>query len=261
MDWPSLLVGALAGGMVGIVMQNVLFPVAERRWQSRRHRAFYIKANRAWSQVEQLHPRLVLVQAGWDHESCFPEGSVVLRLEGNFELTNAATIANRAAHSDEWTAAGYTDGEQIGIASISTTRISDEPSDEFKGRAHRLTLTVHRYHYFDFLATHMLRLLGTVEERKVLDSIAGAANPDRPAPGFPTPCSVGLSMFCEGGTHLLTPRRSSSTGPAGWEGGKFFNAVGENAALRDFAAANRQLHETTPDVVARRGLYEENGLL
>jgi hypothetical protein len=94
----------------------------------------------------------------------------------------------------------------------------------------------------------------------VLDALAGPVGPDQPIPGFPTPCSVGLSVLCEDGTLLLLPRRTSASGPGGhWEGGKIFNAVGENTAPRDFAAANRRSHETTPDVVARRGLCEELG--
>ncbi|MGH3769423.1 MAG: hypothetical protein ACRDS0_20200 [Pseudonocardiaceae bacterium] len=120
---------------------------------------------------------------------------------------------------------------------------------------------MHRYDYFDFLATHMLRMRGTEEERAALDTLAGPASPTQLAAGFPTPCSVGLSVFCEGGTQLMLPRRTSDSGPGGlWEAGKIFNAVGENAALRDFAAANRRSHESTPDVIARRGLYEELGL-
>ncbi|MGH3769424.1 MAG: hypothetical protein ACRDS0_20195 [Pseudonocardiaceae bacterium] len=118
MDWPSLMVGALVGGIAGIIMQNMLFPSAERRWKQHRQRAFYIKSNKAWSRIERLHPRLILVQAGWDADGCFPDGSIILRLGSRFALNDRAARTFREAHSAEWVAAGLTDGEQIGISAI-----------------------------------------------------------------------------------------------------------------------------------------------
>src|SRR6185437_2853063 len=223
LDWPSLLVGALVGGAVGIVFQNMMFPPAERRWKAYRRRNFYIEANRAWSRIEALHPRLVLVQAGWGEDGCFPEGSVILHLVRPFALNDAATRAFRDTHHDEWAAAGFTNGEQVGIAAISNTRISDDPSSEIAGQAHLLTLSVHRYRFFEFLATHILRLAGTEEERAVLDRLAGTPRAEQPVQGFPTPCSVGLSVLCEEGTRLVLTRRSTALGAGGyWEAGSIF---------------------------------------
>jgi hypothetical protein len=254
-----LVVGAVIGATVGIVAQNILYPAAERQWRERRRRNYYRNANAEWLRFEQLHPRLVLVQAGWDQEGCFAEGSVVLRLVGTF--APGKLVRNyRNAHAAVWKSENYTNGEQVGISAISITRISDDPRAELRGRAHILSISVHRYQFFDFLATHMLRLRGTEEERAALDAIAGDYGPDQPVRGFPTPLSVGLSVLCEGGSYLLLPRRSAHSGAGGyWEAGKIFNAVGENAALRDFAAANREAHESTPYVIAKRGLYEELG--
>ena len=258
MDWPSLLVGAVIGVGAGIVGQNMLFPVAERRWRERRLRAYYRKANAIWAKFEQLHPRLVLMQSGWDGDGCFSPGSIVMRLGRDFHLTGIASNF-RSEHADKWKADGFTNGTPIGIAGISIIRTSDDPSAELRGRAHKLELSVHRYHYFDFLATHMLRLVGSEGERSALDALVGDG-PGQPVPGFPTPCSVGLSVFCEDGAYILLTRRAVKSGAGGyWEAGKIFNCVAENAAPRDFAAANREAHESTPDVIARRGLYEEMG--
>lgn len=55
-------------------------------------------------------------------------------------------------------------------------------------------------------------------------------------------------------------RRSVSTAIGHWEPGKIFNAVGENVAPRDFVSPNTRSHDSSPEVVARRGLYEEVGL-
>jgi hypothetical protein len=111
------------------------------------------------------------------------------------------------------------------------------------------------------LATHVLRLRGTDTEKAALDAIVGASTPDHPVAGFPTPCSVGLSVFCENGATLLLVRRSRSAGAGGyWEPGSVFNAVGENANLSDFTSSNRHANESSPSVIARRGLYQELGL-
>jgi hypothetical protein len=182
-----------------------------------------------------------------------------MRLGNRFTLADIARDF-RSKHAEEWKAEGFTDGTPIGISGISITRTSDDPRAELRGRAHKLDLSVHQYCYFDFLATHVLRLAGSEEERSALDALASAYTPGQPVSGFPTPCSVGLSVFCEDGAHILLTRRAVNSGAGGyWEPGKIFNCVAENAAPRDFAAANREAHESTPDVIAKRGLYEEMG--
>ena len=260
MDWSSLLVGAIVGALAGIILQNIAYPAVERRWRAHRRHAFYSHANKTWTMIEHLYPRLKLVQGGWGEGGCFAEGSIVLRLVGSFALKDPEVKKLRGSYVGKWKAAGFTDDEQLGIDSILNTRVSDSPSAEIDEKAHTLTLNVHRYRYFDFLATHMLRLRGNAEERSALNRVAGPPSSDRPVPGFPTPCSVGLSVFCEDGTQLVLTRRTAAVAVSGdWESGKIFNAVGENATLRDFAASNREPHETTPEVIARRGVHEELG--
>lgn len=255
MDWILLVVGALLG-----VALHIAYQFAEQKWRLRRRRAHFAAVNTMWRRVEELHRGLTLVQAGWDEHGSFPRGSVVLRLAGRFELTDPQTKAIRGRHMSEWSADGLTNGETVGIRAITNIRTSDDPLDERAGRAHQLALDVHRYDYFDFQATHVKRLHGSAEEQSLLNALASSAGPDQPVAGFPTPCSVGLSVFCEDRAFLMLGRRPKQGGSGGWwQAGKIFNAAGEMVAVRDFAAAHRNPAETTPHVVAERALHEEVG--
>lgn len=261
MEWTSLLVGAGVGALVGVVVQSILYPLLVTRWTSRRRRRFHARSNAAWLALERLYSRIVLVQSGWSHNGTFPQGSIILQATApQFELPDQFRTF-RDGHETEWLERGSTDGEQLGIKLIRNLRRSDDPVEESAGSAHDLTLDLHPYRYFDFLATHVLRLQGAPHERLALDEAATGANGDQPVVGFPTPCSVGLSVLCEEGMQLVLTRRSSYSGGGGyWQPGAIFNAVGENASERDLAAANRRSRTTTPEVVGRRGLFEEMGL-
>jgi hypothetical protein len=260
LDWYGLVVGAVLGAVVGILVENILFPSLKNRWTARQRRAFYIAANNAWAAIERLYPSLALVQAGWASDGYFPNGTITLRLGASFKLKNESVARLREDHANEWARQGFTDGEQIGISSISIVRTSDEPTSQTDMKSHHLQLLVHRYRYFDFLATHVLRLRGTEEERSALNSVVGRFGPHTPVDGFPNPCSVGLSLFCEGGTQLALLRRSDNSGSGGWWASeKIYNAVGEGVAGRDFSAMLDGSYESTPDTTGKRGLYEELG--
>ena len=261
MDWSGLVVGAVLGAIVGIVIQSMMFPSLESHFRERRARARYRATNEAWGAIERLHPRLVLVQAGWGPDGFFPAGTVTLRLGEPFVLDARLSRGLRQPHADRWSEEGFTDGEQVGTSAFTIIRTSDVGGDELDARSHHLQLKVHSYQYFDFLATHRLRLEGTDAERLVLDDVVGIPNPQSPVVGFPNPCSVGLSMFCESGGQLVLSRRSTNSASGGhWEGGKVYNAVGEGAALRDFHVALDGSQQSTPEVIAKRGIYEELGL-
>jgi hypothetical protein len=148
----------------------------------------------------------------------------------------------------------------VGISSLSIVRTSDQRSDELEGRAHRVVISAHRYRWFDFLASHQLLVLGTEHEKALLGAIVGEPDLHRTIDGFPNPCSVGLSVLCEGGMVLALGRRSTMTGSGGtWQPGKVYNAVGENATAVDFSTAFDGSLQATPDQIARRGLYQEFG--
>jgi hypothetical protein len=230
--------------------------------RARRIRALLSAANEAWAALEQLHPRLVVIRGGWDQQGYYPEETVTMRLEAPpFVLGEELTAAFRESHRREWEEAGSWDGEQIGIADFLERRVSDAPEDEVSGHANRLDLRVHKYQYFDRLATHHLVVNGSAEEQAVLRDVAGTPTPNSVVPAFPTPCSVGVSLFCEDGDVLVLTRRSDRQATGGhWEAGKIFNAVGEGAPLRDFSASLDGTLTSTPHKVARRGLNEEVSL-
>ena len=140
MDWSSLLIGAVVGGAMGVMMQNILYPKLERQWRTRRRAHAYRQSNHAWAQIERLHPRLVLVQAGWDQHGCFAEGTITLRLGQPFALDDPEVRRLRDTHSPEWVERGFTDGEQIGIAAIAVSRTSDNPEVELEGRVSPATV-------------------------------------------------------------------------------------------------------------------------
>ena len=256
-----MVVGGGVGAMFGVLVQNIAFPSATVRMAARRNRLHYKKANQAWQAVERRHSGLFLVQAGWDEKGCFPENSIIFQLDGEFELGDDQLRRLRAEHAADWLAAGLHDGEQVGICSVRISRTSDEAADERQRRSHLLRLEMHTYRYFDFLATHLLRLSGTTMEVAILDGFAGSTEAGHPVAAFPNPCSVGLSVVCEDGSYLALVRRTASPAGGGWwQARKVFNAVGENSAVRDFTVALDGSRQSAPWVVARRGLYEELGL-
>jgi hypothetical protein len=118
------------------------------------------------------------------------------------------------------------------------------------------------YRYFDFLATHRLLLFGNPQEQELLRQKVGEPDSLTPVPGFPTPLSVGLSLFCENGKYLVLTRRANLASNGGlWWGNSIFNAVGENMSLeKDRGGDYRGAARVSPWKTALRGLQEEIGL-
>jgi hypothetical protein len=203
---------------------------------------------------------LTLSQAGWSAAGTFREGSVVLELDGEFALDPQLGQALREPRQDQWSELGNVNLRQVGISAIRISRTSDEAFGSHHDDAHRMLVKVHENDYYDFLATHRLRLTGSDSERETLDRLVGVPDPRVAIAAFPNPCSVGLSLLCDGGKTLVLTRRSESSSSGGlWEGGQHYNAVGENVAPRDFTISSGGARHTTPQTVARRGLFEEVG--
>jgi hypothetical protein len=257
-DWLSLIAGAVVGAVVGVLVQNIAFPTMAEWAATRRRQRFYQASNDAWGSVERIQSNLRLVQAGWA-DGYFAPGTAEMRLEGRFELTDESLLQIRAAHTGGWLAQKRTDDEQVGISSFVAVRISDDPADELNGRAHRLQLTVHTYQYFDYLATHEMLRECTDAERAALSAVVGTPRADVPVQGFPNPCSVGISLFCEAGAYLVLTTRSKHNAGGKHLEDKIFNAVGEMAAPWDFTINLDGSRRATPDEVARRGLHQEAG--
>jgi hypothetical protein len=197
MEWMGILVGAV----IGIALDRVVGQLLDdrsRAWFSRRR---YRLENAEWAKSELTSGSLQVTQTGWGADGCFPPASVIVRLVGNFEPTSLAEQL-RHSHNDEWTAAGFKNGRQVGTKALLVGRESDEPEAAQDGTSHTIRIDAHEYDYFDFLATHRLRLTGTEAERSVLDQLVGDTSTPRLAPGFPTPLSVGLSVLPDGGNTL-----------------------------------------------------------
>jgi len=258
-DWFSLIGGAVIGAVFGVLVQNIAFPTFSQWIEKRRKMRFYSKVDQVWDSVDRQQLNLRLVQAGWDPDGYFAPGTVRLLLRGAFTLTHDPLQQIRASHADAWLAQKYTDEEQVGITSFQAVRISDSPADEMSGRAHRLELVTHTYRYFDYLATHDLLRECTGTEREALASVIGEPSANEPVAGFPNPCSVGVSLFCEDGAYLVMTQRSKHSSGGKYLGEKIFNAVGENAATRDFTVDLDGSRHTVPEQVASRGLHQEAG--
>lgn len=255
MEWVLLLLGAVLG-----VTVDKAYDWGRRRGDVRRLAKHYRSINEKHIQIQSLSPALQLVQGGWDSSGFFSPGSIVLRVHGPYRgPRQISELLER--HAEQWLSSGASNLPQIGISSFRVDRISDDPTEERQGTAHRLLLQGHTYSYFEFLASHRLLLDGAEDERAMLAALDITANLDAPAPSLPTPISIGLTVIAEEGAFLILSRRATTASHAGtWAGGCVFNAVGEGAAPRDLASAGYGADTMSPEVTAARGLFEEIGM-
>ena len=259
MDLTVLAVGAVVGAVVGLLVQNILYPMVVRKVGVRRARAHSRAVDQAWATIHSRSPRLELVQSGWAPDGTFADASVQITLGPAYCLPESL-VPLRERHAPDWEADGFFNGEQIGVRGMRIRRLSDDPERAAIGSTHLLEIDANPYNYYDFLSTHVLRLTGEPEERSTLRAVADESRDDPSQIDWPTPLSVGLSLFCDGGDTLFAPRRTAKREGGGyWEAGKVYNAVGEGMNRRDFISLNGPLR-ATPITTARRGLLEEVGL-
>lgn len=257
-DWILLIIGGVFGAVLGLLADEWWRRRSVRQEQKRSAQR-YRELNLEAKSIENMHSTLVLIQAGWDPDGFFSPGSITVRLDYTYQAPQIIQ-GICAAHTAEWADAGHTNGRQVGLSSYLITRVSDDPEQERLGLAHHLTLRAHEFDYFDFLGSHRILLNGTGAERHLLSRLVASASAESPAPGLPTPCSVGLSLIAEAGRTIVLGRRAGVNSPAGaWRPGEVFNAVGEGMAARDFASAGYDAASCGPDITAARGAYEELG--
>lgn len=256
--WISLLIGLA----LGILTQSFAYPRLESYVQRRRRRRALGRATTDWNRIDDFCGGIVLALAGWDPEGSFPPHAVEMRLsEDDFQLTNPALISLRESNRSRWLEEGSRDDLQVGLKRYQALRIADDRRAESLGLAHALKLETHRYRHFDYRASHVLLANGNEAERAVVVGLVANANVDEPVAGFPTPCSVGLTLLCDEGAVLALTVRSESPASGGHlRGGLVFNAVGENATPDDFETGAGPAGTTSPDEVASRGLWEEVGI-
>jgi len=169
-------------------------------------------------------------------------------------------------NKQEWSERGFQNLPKAGISSLSIPRIA-EGTTAYGTHNKQINIQAHAYNYFDFLATHRMLTKdavgkATTEERAFLKALTNDADKESPVKGFPNPLSVGLSVFCHGGSLLaLTQRTKTPASGGSWGGGKYFNAVGENMNVDDIdSSVEESRNVLDPWITARRGLEEEMGI-
>lgn len=260
-NWADLLYGGVVGAILGVVFSNIMWPRLTAWTLERLSISQTARRNSSWDKFNALHPTIILAKAGPDPDGTFPESSFDVTLDtADFKLSDRIAEDIRVKYDERWRLAGLTDDEKAGFKYFRATRISDSPADFMRGKSHLFVIRCHRYKYFDFLATHRRLVEGQPDDLEILHPHLNDDDGDRPVEGFPNPFSVGLTLFCESGrTMVLTIRTTDTHSGGDWQGGKRFNAVGENANTSDFQISTDGKLRTTPYAVARRGLHEEMG--
>jgi hypothetical protein len=212
--------------------------------------------NRAYRDIGRLTGRLEIVQIGWSGGT-FEEDQVRIQLDGSYQLPEDVCERVLEPARGEWGHRGFQNNLQCGVRDLQIVRTTDSPIRS--GSAHEIRIISHTYWYFEAKATNFEWFGGG--SRELLGKYAAGAAHDSHARNMPTPLSVGLSLFCEGGKTLILTRRTMMMGAGGHiAGGQYFNAVGECCAPLD---AFGELDGKTRLSIFRtavRGLLEEMGL-
>lgn len=251
MNWLELILGALLGWGVPKAFSSSADAMGawrlRRRWKS---------VNLGWAQIRALFGRLELVQDGW-RQGEFDEHDILITLDGAYALPDDVRLKVLEPSRFAWESQGFKDGIQCGIKSIHIVRTTDETVRSEP--AHEISIVAHSYRYFEAKATN----LGWFEQGRpdLLRVYAADARHDAHAAMFPTPLSVGLSLFCEGGRFLVLTRRTANPAAGGHlSAGQYFNAVGENCAPVDTEGETEGRPRLSIFRTATRGLLEEMGL-
>lgn len=209
----------------------------------------------ALSKVDEIVERLEVVQTGWA-DGAFLEGHIQITVDGVYELPTDVREQILEHQKDKWIEDGFRDNVQLGVRKLSIIRETDEPIRDI---AHRIVITAHAFRYLESKATNFEWLAGS--SQNVLGKYFSDATQDHHAHAMPTPLSVGLSLFCEGGRKLVLVRRTKNKAAGGHiAGGKITNAVGENCAPIDCESSRGDKVHLSVFRTAARGLLEEMGL-
>lgn len=251
MNWLELFVGALLGWGV-----PKAFSSSAEALRTARLRRRFKSVNRVLVQGQTLLGRLELVQLGW-RDGVFDEDDILITLDGEYSLPEDIRLKVLEPSRASWEAQGFKDSIQCGIKSIHVVRTTDDVLRS--GPAHEIAITAHSYSFFEMKATN----LEWFEEGQpeLLRAYAQDARHDSHADMFPTPLSVGLSVFCEEGRFLVLTRRTATLAQGGHlNAGQYCNAVGENCAPADAQGESQGKPRLSIFRTATRGLLEEMGL-
>ena len=246
----NLLLGAIIA--LGV---DRLFKVAWDEVQSFRSGRRWARIDDALRNVEALTGRLEIVQTGWSAGS-FEEGDLQIQLDGKYEVPADVRGEILEPARAGWTEKGHQDNKQCGVRELQIVRTTD---DVVRRPAHEIRINAHTYRWFEAKATNFKWSEG--DSHGCLEKYAAHATHDSHAQQFPTPLSVGLSLFCEGGKKLVLPERTRSESAGGGHcPGQVYNAVGENCAPVDAYGELDGKPHLSVIRTALRGLLEEMGL-
>jgi hypothetical protein len=215
----------------------------------------YKKINTLWTRYQGITPCFELILHGWV-DNIFEETEVEITIEKTFILENEIKeVINFEEKEKKWVINNLTNNELIGVSKIDAFRLTENLDNNL----HKLHISAQKYSYFDFLSTGRIFFNGTSEDKKSIQDFI-IMDGYLPQPKFPNPLSVGLTVFCQKGTHIIFGKRSQNSSSGGdWAASKWFNAVGENANISDINGYYRGFSTISPWITAKRGLYEELG--
>jgi hypothetical protein len=263
LDLPSMLIGALLQIFIEHGLKFVQGKI--HRYKASKESN---KSAEALKKYKYLAHGFEIVQHGWEN-GFFREDQVILVDEGDFELSGEISKQIREPQRAKWLAEGKRDNQQFGIHDIQRIHEVEVPSVDMP--SHSLIIKGHRYRYFDSMSTHFTYLnqwqgyeiLRNLLRNYLRERGEEEISYEQPIRIFPSPLSVGLSLFCEKGNYIALTRRTKSSASGGHvAGGQIFNAVGENVNHEkdvypiDYSGKTR----ISPWQTSVRGLWEEIGI-
>lgn len=252
MDWAGIFVGALVGMALPYSLSTLRRSAAS--WRTRRR---WKKLNLGLGRVDQLLGRLEVIQTGWVG-GAFREEDMQITLEGVYQLPEEIRLKVLEPSEAAWRKEGFRDNIQCGVRSLHIGRTTDDAAQTEP--SHEILIAAHKYRYFECKATNFEWSSGG-EHRELLSRYTVNARHDHHASEFPTPLSVGLSLFCEDGRSLVLTHRTAMPGAGGHiSPGLYFNAVGENCVPIDTRGEFEGRTRFSIFRTATRGLLEEMGI-
>lgn len=241
--------------VIGIILDR-LWGCAHKLYRSWRADRYWAAVNRAYRDIGRLTGRLEIVQIGWS-AGTFEEEQIPIQLDGAYQLPQDVRKGVLDQRAEMWANQGFQNNVQCGVRELQIVRTTDSPIRSKP--AHKIRIISHTYSFFEAKATNFEWFSG--DSRNLLERYAVGAAHDSHAREMPTPLSVGLSLFCEGGKTLILTKRTMMKGAGGHiAGGQYFNAVGENCAPIDAFGELDGKTRLSIFRTAARGLLEEMGI-
>lgn len=246
----------------------VIGMILDRLWNKANTTVRQWQARSRWDSINEAMQRLSHVVADFDvaqlawNENGFRDDEMRLKFsEAAYALPKDVKSQIYDRNVERWGDLGFQNNEQIGVKEIACVRMSDSPTRDQP--SHAAVGVVRPYSYFDSKATHFQWHDPETAPnlRELLGRSFANAGHDSHAADMPTPLSVGLSIFCEGGRKVVIAKRTRSKPSGGHvRGGHLFNPVGENCHRNDLYSPDGKIYYLSCLRTAWRGLREEMGV-